>query len=438
MIPFLVADRPISLSIIKGISLPQGARVGILSQAATTSERFKQLFGTYPLDTDVVYPNGQPSDGTIRKQTLKMVDSGIFGKNGCHLEYSDLFTAYHRMSADYGIMIDVMRDRTATIKSARRAISEYRNNDRRFKLVGVAQGETTEEYFRCYEQLLSLGYDHIAIGGLLQKRVNTARYAHVRSKQLLEEVLRGIRKRFNPEWLFALGVLHPDRIELFEEVGVWGSDYKGWIFNYEKKDTVLDLLRNGNINGSGRIADKKLPIRQVKALTEQELRFHLTRSCIERRVIDKSHGRRLLVLACSGRKQGPRSETRKAWDLYDGVAYRLIKKAQRNGVFARDVDVMILSAKYGLISPSRRIGWYEQRIDRDRSVELKGRVTSRLRQIVSKTNYREVLLWMGKDYLNSFEPFNSWNLSESRILVARGSIGFKLAQLSQWIDKTGG
>jgi hypothetical protein len=48
MIPFLVADRPISLSIIKGISLPEGVRIGIMTQAATTTRQFKTLFRSYP------------------------------------------------------------------------------------------------------------------------------------------------------------------------------------------------------------------------------------------------------------------------------------------------------------------------------------------------------------------------------------------------------
>jgi len=106
-----------------------------------------------------------------------------------------------------------------TIKSARKAISEYQSGDYSFALVGVAQGETTEEYFQCYEQLLSLGYDHIAVGGLLQKR-STRRICAGGEATVVEDVLRGIRKKFDPDGFFPLGVLHPDRIELFKEVGV--------------------------------------------------------------------------------------------------------------------------------------------------------------------------------------------------------------------------
>lgn len=172
----------------------------------------------------------------------------------------------------------------------------------------------------------------------------------------------------------------------------------------------------------------------MKALTEQELRFHLTRSCIERRVIDQSHGRRLLIVSCSGRKHHSRAK-RKAWDLYDGVAYRSLKKAKRDHQFARDIDMMILSAKYGLISPARRIGWYNRRMNRQRSAELRQQVTSRLKQIMSKTHYREVLLWMGKDYLAALGPSDGWNQSNAKVKASGGRIGEKLRHLKTWISK---
>jgi hypothetical protein len=157
LIPFCVADRPISLSIIKGASLASGLKLGIMSQAATTSDQFKRFFASYPYKTEVVYSNGEPADQAIRSRTIKMVDSGIFGKNGCHLTYEDLFAQYRLMRADYGIMIDAMGDVEETIKSARKALKHYDSEQDRFKLVGVAQGTTVPEYIRCYEKLQNMG-----------------------------------------------------------------------------------------------------------------------------------------------------------------------------------------------------------------------------------------------------------------------------------------
>ena len=54
-------------------------------------------------------------------------------------------------------------------------------------------------------------------------------------------VLMAIKKDYSPEWLFALGCYHPSRYKKFDEIGIWGSDYKGWIFNYNSR--IEELLR---------------------------------------------------------------------------------------------------------------------------------------------------------------------------------------------------
>ncbi len=290
LIPFCVADRPISLSIIKGVSLASGLKIGIISQAATTSEAFKKFFASYPYKTDVIYSNGEPTNQAIRSRTIKMADSGIFGKNGCSLTYEELFRAYRLMKTEYGIIIDVFGDCDKTVESAKEALKEYDEERDHFNLVAVAQGNTVDEYLRCYDELQVMGYEYIALGGLLRKRKNTVRYAHMRGGTFLEVLLKRVREKFNPDWLFLLGVFHPKRVELFKEYGVWGSDCKGWIFNYAKQEEVLDLIRTKELQGNCRVAFPELKIRQVKAMSEQELRFKLTRGHIERRVLGACNG----------------------------------------------------------------------------------------------------------------------------------------------------
>lgn len=433
MIPFLVADRPISLSIIKGISLPSTSKIGVLSQAATTTPNFRKAFRTYPNNVDVIYPNGQPRERSIRQRTVKMVDSGIFGKNGCSLTYPELFNAYEEMGANYGVMIDVLRDSQRTVDSARKAMDEYNKRKRCFKLVAVAQGRTTSEYYRCYEALQKLGFEYIAIGGLLRKRANTVRYVNVRCEKFLAKVLKGVRKRFDPDWLFVLGALHPSRIELFEELGVWGSDYKGWIFNYEKKDTVLELIRTGGLENSARVALKDLRVADIQPLKEQELRFKLTRCNVERRIMDVLHGRRLLVLACSATKRAATGPMQ-ARNLYDGVAYRLIRKLQREGHFPGDVDIVILSAEHGIIEPAKRIRTYDRKMTKNRAEELSGSCIDQLRRITSDTRYREVFVCMGSVYRSAIEPYAAWKPEGTTCRVAKGRIGEQLSKLKKWLS----
>jgi hypothetical protein len=284
LIPFIVADRPISLSIIKGITLPPNVRIGIMGQA-TTTRLFQEKFRGYPHKVDEIHLNGRPQDKNLKLQTVKMVDSGIFAKNGCTMAYDTLFNTYEWMRAEYGVMIDVFKDCEATIRSAKDAMNTYGQRAWSFQLVGVAQGEQLDDYLHCYEQLLGLGFTRIAIGILLKRRKNTVRYVNVRDERLLEEALSSIRKQFDPKWLFVLGAFHPKRIGLFQEHGVWGSDYKGWIFNYAKKDVIIDLIRSKKLQKAYRVARKDLRIRDVQKMTEQELRFSLTRHFAEVYVI---------------------------------------------------------------------------------------------------------------------------------------------------------
>nr|QNO52703.1 hypothetical protein JLLPAJDC_00013 [Methanosarcinales archaeon ANME-1 ERB6] len=44
---------------------------------------------------------------------------------------------------------------------------------------------------------------------------------------------------------FSFGLLPSFKAQKFEVIDVWGSDYKGWIFNYKSK---IDSLKNLNKN----------------------------------------------------------------------------------------------------------------------------------------------------------------------------------------------
>lgn len=184
-------------------------------------------------------------------------------------------------------MIDVIKDSFATLESAKEAIRIYQSKQWKFKLIGVAQGNDPDEYIKCYSDLLSIGFEYIAVGGLLKRYRNTARYVKVNNEQLLVQVLHKIRKEFNPPWLFVLGCLHPKRVKLFCELGVWGSDSKGWIFNYEKKDRLLELLKKGANWETNSILLQNLSIHELENMTEQEIRFKLVREFIKQKIIDK-------------------------------------------------------------------------------------------------------------------------------------------------------
>lgn len=251
-VPFFVADRPMSLRLLKGLPLQDypGARIGIMAHANTTLN-FQKAFADYPCeDTSFCDAIGGPCKYTnnieqcplrkyILSHTIKMCDSGIFTREGAKLSYEELFKAYERMGVEYGIMIDVYQDASGTLQSAKEALRVYKPYKNKFRLIAVAQGNTEEEYFECYRSLKKLGFSHIALGGLIRRIDNSVRYTKVGDEAFMYRVLDKFREGYPEDWLFALGALHPKRIEEFRSRNVWG-DYKGWILKYEKKNATLD------------------------------------------------------------------------------------------------------------------------------------------------------------------------------------------------------
>ena len=255
MIPFFVADRPMSLRILKGLNLKDypGVKIGIMAHA-NTSDNFQKAFRDYPCEDlercdaigakPCLYKTDKGRNRCkhrklILERTVRMCDSGVFTKEGAMLSYEELFAAYDRMNVEYGIMIDVLHDAFATIKSAKEAKKVYELGNHKFNLVVVAQGETEQEYLDCYSKLNHLGFEHIAIGGLLRRNQNTVRYVKVGSEKLLFDILEKIKKEHSPNWLFALGCLNPKRVEKLQKLNVW-ADYKGWIFQYKKRNQSLN------------------------------------------------------------------------------------------------------------------------------------------------------------------------------------------------------
>src|SRR6266571_3498655 len=244
MIPFLVADRPASLRILSGLDLPRRRRIMGLMTHANTTERFAELFRDFPCGEPdycrLLHETKRHVKGRCRSGReysalfAKMGDSGVFTRDGCQIsDYEDLYRKYRRLGVHFGIIIDYLKDPERTLESAAQAMEVYLGHaDRSFKLVGVAQGNSLAEYLDCYSRLRKIGFERIALGGLLQKKENSKRFVHVRDEQMLYNVLRVLRRKYPSDWMFALGAYHPKRHNRLDALNVWGGDYKGWIFHY--------------------------------------------------------------------------------------------------------------------------------------------------------------------------------------------------------------
>lgn len=254
MTPFFVVDRPMSLNIIKTFFANHpGRQFGLMSHALV-SGNFRSLFASFPCQpancwlcqrksADGMGCNSVIVRDEIRANVQKIVDCGIFSADR-QPPYAELFDIYEAMGADYGVMKDVLGDARRTVESAKRAVDIYSRRKRTFRLVLVAQGKDTNEYLRCSEKLCSMGVGELAVGGLLNRKVRSARYSSAGPMQRMDEILTCLRGQFPERWLFVLGCYHPKRHQLFEKHGVFGSDYKGWIFNYRHRfDQIAEASR---------------------------------------------------------------------------------------------------------------------------------------------------------------------------------------------------
>jgi cytoplasmic iron level regulating protein YaaA (DUF328/UPF0246 family) len=137
------------------------------------------------------------------------------------------------------------------------------------------------------------------------------------------------------------------------------------------------------------------------------------------------------VLACSSRKV-PASGLLPALERYDGVAYRVVKKLRRLGQYPEDVDLLIVSAKYGVIPPDRLIPDYDVQMTPCRAREQANSNGEALKRFFKGRSYAEVFISVGRNYLLALEPFGAWR-GTARVTVNKGQIGFQLKGLKGWL-----
>lgn len=139
--------------------------------------------------------------------------------------------------------------------------------------------------------------------------------------------------------------------------------------------------------------------------------------------------RSLLIIACSHRKVAGLAAGA-AWDVYDGVVYRVLKKrlGPRNN-WPVWLDLLIVSAKYGVIRPDRRIQSYDQTLPvRDRQ----GRWAGVLRRLVAGDDYRFIHVNLGRAYQAAIGDVAGL-FPEAEVMAASGGIGQRAAQTAAWV-----
>ncbi|MCK5022307.1 MAG: hypothetical protein KAR54_03610 [Candidatus Pacebacteria bacterium] len=319
------------------------------------------------------------------------------------------------MKVDYGIIIDYLKDKTRTMESAELALDAYNKKKWSFKLIGVAQGNSIKEYVECYKSLKDCGFEHIAVGGLLEKRENTARYVQIRDETFMYEVLKSIREIDLEGWLFVLGSYAPSRHYNFLNIGIQGSDYKGWIFQYKKRHENAEKGHKG----------------------ARRSRFSQVRNFIENNILSKrqtfGEWPKLLIIPCSKTKSIAEHNI-SAIDRYQGQYFRILKKHLNDFTNNDGFDIAILSAKYGLIEPMDNIAYYDLKMNPQKARELNESVLVKLSQMNKSKQYKEVAINLGNSYIQAIDGYNELFNEDTLYTIFEGKIGERQKQMKTWIE----
>lgn len=144
--------------------------------------------------------------------------------------------------------------------------------------------------------------------------------------------------------------------------------------------------------------------------------------------------KRLLVVSCSKAKR-PDPGVLPAIDRYDGPVFRLLRKARAAGLLG-GVEVIILSAKHGLIPADWMIHDYDQVMTPARAAELAGTVSVELwRWVGQHETLTDAFVNVGQGYAPAIAGFDEWCLRRGIIVTrAAGGTGERLAQTKAWLE----
>lgn len=146
---------------------------------------------------------------------------------------------------------------------------------------------------------------------------------------------------------------------------------------------------------------------------------------IEEKSIDRSQ-RRLLVISCSASKRNLRN--RPAIEVYDGPVYKILRRYD-----LPNLEVLILSARYGLIDSHKKISNYEMKMTKEIAEQMRDLTTRKLIKRLYTHNYNDIHVNLGKTYQLAID-FSDSQFKKFNVYFNKGAIGVRLHNLKAWLN----
>ena len=137
-------------------------------------------------------------------------------------------------------------------------------------------------------------------------------------------------------------------------------------------------------------------------------------------------------MACSQRKRSEPSLL-PAIERYDGVHFRVLRKAQREGYWPANLDALIVSAKYGLLELHTASEHYDLRMTLKQAMQIRPLVLPVLTERIKSMTYAEIFLNVGRAYQVSLKGWNEGLSRDTTVVYATGGIGQRARQMRSWL-----
>jgi cytoplasmic iron level regulating protein YaaA (DUF328/UPF0246 family) len=138
----------------------------------------------------------------------------------------------------------------------------------------------------------------------------------------------------------------------------------------------------------------------------------------------------MLLIACSNSKKWDIEIPHPAFEVYDGVFYRVIKKAFSNRPEIQNrLIIYILSAKFNVIPANQRILPYDLKMLPSIAWEQRNTNTNLLKKYIAVEEPSELVVVMGKTYRDSV----NWDSISIPVTFLTGSIGIMQSKLKKWL-----
>jgi len=219
------------------------------------------------------------------KQLTIMADCGAFNyvneeKPPISTDYA--FKVYQDLGFDLGVSVDhlifdsilIMVDgqkkkhilseqekearRSLTLKNAEDFINLCQKENPQFIPIGVAQGYSEDTYYDSVDKLIEMGYEYIALGGLVRSKTEEI----ISILDRIYPLFKSLSKRIK---LHLFGVLRQEKLKKFAELGVFSFDSASFLRKAWLRSTNNYLGVDGNWYSAIRVPQSWDPRMKKKA-----------------------------------------------------------------------------------------------------------------------------------------------------------------------------